>query len=74
MHGKEATMKVELWNLGDLKPYEGNPRVNDAAVDMGAESIRQFGYRRRRRRSKAPATPELTGRQAPFGTAQWPLR
>ncbi|MBP9032466.1 MAG: ParB N-terminal domain-containing protein [Pseudomonadales bacterium] len=29
----------------DIKPYEKNPRVNDAAVDAVAESIRRFGFR-----------------------------
>lgn len=28
-----------------VKPYPGNPRINDAAVDAIAESIRQCGYR-----------------------------
>jgi len=38
-------MKVELRKLSDIKPYPGNPRQNDAAVDAVAESIRQFGFR-----------------------------
>jgi DNA modification methylase len=38
-------MKIELWKLSDIKPYPGNPRVNDAAVDAVAASIRQFGFR-----------------------------
>jgi ParB-like chromosome segregation protein Spo0J len=38
-------MKVEHWKLSDIKPYPGNPRQNDAAVDAVAESIRQFGFR-----------------------------
>ena len=38
-------MKVELWKISDVKPYPGNPRQNDAAVDAVAESIRQFGFR-----------------------------
>jgi ParB-like chromosome segregation protein Spo0J len=38
-------MKVELWKISDIKPYPGNPRQNDAAVDAVAESIRQFGFR-----------------------------
>ena len=28
-----------------LKPYEGNPRINDQAVDAVARSIREFGFR-----------------------------
>jgi len=38
-------MKIELRPLGDIKPYPGNPRVNDGAVDAVAESIRRFGFR-----------------------------
>ena len=38
-------MEVESWEIGRLKPYENNPRVNDAAVSAVAESIRQFGFR-----------------------------
>ena len=38
-------MKIELRNILDIKPYPGNPRQNDAAVDAVAESIRQFGFR-----------------------------
>ncbi len=38
-------MKIELWKLDRIKPYEKNPRQNDKAVDAVAESIRQFGFR-----------------------------
>ncbi|HUT91255.1 MAG TPA: DNA modification methylase [Thermoguttaceae bacterium] len=38
-------MKVELRHINDIKPYPGNPRLNDAAVDAVAEPIRQFGFR-----------------------------
>ena len=38
-------MKIEPWKLGDIKPYPGNPRQNDAAVDAVAASIREFGFR-----------------------------
>ena len=38
-------MKIEQWKLSDIKPYPGNPRQNDAAVDAVAESIREFGFR-----------------------------
>ena len=30
--------------IGQIKPYENNPRNNDSAVDAVAESIRQCGY------------------------------
>ncbi|MCG3181400.1 MAG: hypothetical protein BIFFINMI_03793 [Phycisphaerae bacterium] len=38
-------MKVELWNVTDVKPYEKNPRINDAAVDAVAASLKEFGFR-----------------------------
>jgi len=38
-------MNVELRPRAEIKPYEKNPRVNDAAVDAVAESIRRFGFR-----------------------------
>ena len=38
-------MKIELRNLSDIKPYPGNPRVNDAAVNAVARSIQEFGFR-----------------------------
>lgn len=38
-------LNVELRPLADIKPYEKNPRINDAAVDAVAESIRQLEFR-----------------------------
>ncbi|MDX2199600.1 MAG: DNA modification methylase [Phycisphaerae bacterium] len=38
-------MKIELRPLAAVRPYEKNPRDNEAAVDAVAESIRQFGFR-----------------------------
>jgi len=38
-------LNVELRPLAEMKPYEKNPRQNDAAVDAVAESIRRFGFR-----------------------------
>lgn len=38
-------MKIEQRPLDRIKPYENNPRLNDAAVDAVAESIKQFGFR-----------------------------
>jgi hypothetical protein len=38
-------MKVELWNIADVKPYDKNPRINDAAVDAVAASLKEFGFR-----------------------------
>src|SRR5262245_50255953 len=38
-------MQVEERAVEDVKPYEGNPRHNDAAVEAVAASIREFGFR-----------------------------
>ncbi len=38
-------MQIEIRKVSDIKPYPGNPRQNNAAVDAVAESIRQFGFR-----------------------------
>jgi len=38
-------MDVKLVNIDDIKPYEGNPRLNDQAVDAVAASLREFGFR-----------------------------
>lgn len=38
-------LAVEMRAPGDLKPYEGNPRINDQAVEAVANSIREFGFR-----------------------------
>ncbi|MCG2684491.1 MAG: ParB N-terminal domain-containing protein [Planctomycetales bacterium] len=38
-------MHIEMRPITDIRPYENNPRQNDAAVDAVAESIRQFGFR-----------------------------
>jgi ParB-like chromosome segregation protein Spo0J len=38
-------MHVELWPIDRPSPYPDNPRVNDAAVDAVAASLREFGFR-----------------------------
>jgi len=38
-------MQIELRDIGAIKPYENNPRINDQAVDAVAASIREFGFR-----------------------------
>ena len=39
-------MKVSEMRIGDVHPYEGNPRnIPDAAVDAVASSIEQYGWR-----------------------------
>lgn len=38
-------MLVEERPIGSIRPYENNPRMNDAGVDAVASSIREFGFR-----------------------------
>lgn len=38
-------MNIELKPIDSIKPYDRNPRKNDAAVPMVAKSIREFGFR-----------------------------
>src|SRR6267142_1756944 len=38
-------MHIELWDIGRIKPYPNNPRVNDAAVTAVAASLKEFGFR-----------------------------
>jgi ParB-like chromosome segregation protein Spo0J len=38
-------VEIELRCVSEIKPYPGNPRDNDAAVDAVAESIRTYGWR-----------------------------
>lgn len=42
-----TVMKMQIINvpIGELKPYENNPRVNDKAIEYVAESIREFGFK-----------------------------
>ncbi|MFR8035501.1 MAG: ParB N-terminal domain-containing protein [Lachnospiraceae bacterium] len=37
-------MKLEKLKMEEIRPYENNPRKNDAAVNAVAESIRQCSY------------------------------
>src|SRR3954451_9868263 len=38
-------MQIELRPIEQIRPYENTPRLNDAAVDAVAASIREFGFR-----------------------------
>lgn len=38
-------MKIEMRPIGQLTPYENNPRRNAGAIAAVAESIREFGFR-----------------------------
>ena len=40
-----SIMKIELRKLSAIRPYPGNPRLNDHAVATVAASIREFGFR-----------------------------
>jgi hypothetical protein len=41
----EPVMHVEMRPISSIKPYENNPRHNDAGVDAVIASIREFGWR-----------------------------
>jgi ParB-like chromosome segregation protein Spo0J len=36
---------IAVWLIARIKPYDQNPRINDAAVDAVAASIKEFGFR-----------------------------
>ncbi|HEY3789269.1 MAG TPA: DNA modification methylase [Urbifossiella sp.] len=38
-------MEIEQRPLGSIRPYENNPRVNDAGVEAVAASLKTFGFR-----------------------------
>ncbi len=38
-------MEIVYKKIGELKPYENNPRKNDEAVDAVAASISEFGWK-----------------------------
>ena len=38
-------MTIKYFDVDELKEYENNPRINDAAVDAVAASIGSFGFR-----------------------------
>jgi ParB-like chromosome segregation protein Spo0J len=38
-------MNIQIRNIDDIRPYENNPRINDAAVDAVAASLKEFGFR-----------------------------
>lgn len=41
----EKRMEIVYKGVGDLIPYEKNPRNNEQAVDKVANSIREFGFK-----------------------------
>lgn len=38
-------MEIVNMKIGEVHPYENNPRVNDDAVDQVAESIKTYGFK-----------------------------
>ena len=38
-------MQISDMPIGELHPYENNPRINDDAVGYVANSIREFGFK-----------------------------
>ena len=38
-------MQIENVNIGDLIPYENNPRKNEGAIEYVKNSIREFGFK-----------------------------
>lgn len=39
------TQEIISMPIGNIKPYDKNPRINDASVEYVANSIREFGFR-----------------------------
>jgi len=50
-------VKVQAKPIDSVRPYPGNPRLNDDAVDAVAESIRRFGFRQPRPPSAGDDSP-----------------
>ena len=38
-------MQIEMWPVERVTPYDKNPRLNDAAIDVVARSLQEFGWR-----------------------------
>lgn len=38
-------MNITNYKVADLRPYDKNPRINDDAVELVANSIREFGFK-----------------------------
>lgn len=38
-------MNIQNYKIDELVPYDKNPRINEAAVDLVANSIREFGFK-----------------------------
>src|SRR6516225_10076514 len=42
---RSTNMNIEMRPIASIRPYDNNPRLNDAAVDAVAASIKAFGFR-----------------------------
>ncbi|MEX2122102.1 MAG: ParB N-terminal domain-containing protein [Pirellulales bacterium] len=38
-------MRIEMRPIDSIRPYPGNPRINDDAVASVAASVKEFGFR-----------------------------
>lgn len=45
MDSMSKNLNVKMVPIGNVVPYEKNPRLNDQAVDAVASSIREFGFK-----------------------------
>ena len=45
MDSMSKNLNVKMMPIGDVVPYEKNPRLNDQAVGAVASSIREFGFK-----------------------------
>lgn len=39
------SLKIHIFDIDTIIPYENNPRINDGAVDYVAKSIKEFGFK-----------------------------
>jgi DNA modification methylase len=42
---ENGIVKVEQWDIDRVKPYPGNPRRNEAAIEPVSRSIQEWGFR-----------------------------
>ena len=38
-------MRIEMWPIERVRPYDKNPRINENAVASVAASLQEFGFR-----------------------------
>ena len=42
---KGVKMQIITKNISELQPYGNNPRINDKAIELVANSIKEFGFK-----------------------------